>query len=141
MSDTTTVIDTIKVAAPVIADATMSLVTSILPYLTPWSAVVAGALWIFRVEIKAFLTSRGGERKQILEQVQFMRSALDEHIAEEKGFWASQEARVKAVEDKNHELEVRLAEIAATAKAQHEAVVSKLTELTGAVMESLRRGN
>ena len=101
-------------------------------------AVILILAWHFSDEIKAFLTSRGSERKQILEQVQAMRTALDEHISDEKDFWGSQEARVAKVEEKNHELEIRLAELAATAKANHEAVVSKLSELTSAVMESLR---
>jgi uncharacterized Zn finger protein len=106
-----------------------------------FGAVVLILAWKFSDEIKILLTSRGSERKQILEKVEAMSNALEAHVLEEKGYWETQEARVKAVEEKNHELEIRLAELAATAKANHEAVVSKLSELTSAVMESLRGKN
>lgn len=101
-------------------------------------AVILILAWKFSDEIKVLLTSRGAERKQIINDVAELRKIVVAHVEAESAFWTKQDDRVTKVEEKNHDLEIQLTGLAATVNAQHLAVVNKLSELTSAVMESLR---
>jgi len=136
--DTTTVA---AAAAPVAADATLTLITTILPYTTPATILAATGMWFFKDELRVFLTTRGSERKQIMDDVKRLSVMLEAHIMEEKGFWGNldrQEARVEKLEDETRSLGTLLAALSATVSAQHDMVMSKFGDLTDAVRD-LRR--
>lgn len=123
------------------------VVLSVLPYLTPWSAVMAGALWVFRAEVKVWLTSRSFDRSQLVEDVKSMRKALSDHATREEGYWMEYDQKLGSISDRTTKLEMSNVEFRIGLERNHEEVLRSLgetnasiKELTRAFMGHLERG-
>lgn len=122
-------------ATPIVTDA-LDLAFRLLPYGTPWTILIGGALWYFREQVKTFLTARASGREQIMSDLASLKETIEAHVKEEAETAGELTEQGKRI----HSLEISQVEVTSLVKGIHEAVNQSnldIRELRSAIMQVL----